>query len=46
MTMDMPSFDSLPSPFPTSSINTPLDTNVKYKDEPATSKTDKAEVYV
>ena len=46
MSMDMPSFDSLPSPFPASSINTPIDTDIKHKDEPATSKAEKAEVYV
>ena len=49
MSMDVPSFNSLPSPFPPSSINTPIDTDItdiRSKDEPTTSQADKAEVYV
>ena len=46
MSMDVPSFNSLPSPFPPSSINTPIDTDIRSKDEPTTSQVDKAEVYV
>lgn len=46
MSMDVPSFNSLPSPFPPSSINTPIDTDIRSKDEPTTSQIDKAEVYV
>ena len=49
MSMDVPSFNSLPSPFPPSSINTLIDTDttdIRSKDEPATSQVNKAEVYV
>ena len=44
MSMDVPSFDSLPSPFPPSSINTPIDTDIRSKDEP--TQVTKAEVYL
>ena len=46
MSMEVPSFDSLPSPFPPSSINTPIDTDIGIKDDPTTSKVTKAEVYL
>ena len=46
MSVDVPSFDSLPSPFPSSSINTPIDTDIRSKDEPSTSLVTKAEVYL
>ena len=44
MPMEVPSFISLPSPFPASSNDTPTD--VGYKEELITPKIDKAEVYV
>ena len=44
MPMEVPSFISLPSPFPVSSNNTPAD--VGYKEELVTPKIEKAEVYV
>ena len=46
MPMGVPSFNSLPSPFPPSSINTPIDTDIGIKDSPTTSKVTKAEVYL
>ena len=45
MPMDTPSFDSLPSPLP-ASPNPSIEVNIGHKDEPATSKTARAEVYV
>ena len=45
MPMDTPSFDSLPSPLP-ASPNPSIEVNIGHKDEPATSRTVKAEVYV